>query len=319
MPLVALFVPLLLLNFLIILYLLRPSPAQSAMRRTLEAIKDGQAGNRAAGETILKVEGYSPNPVLGKIIREIPGAYSTLDLIRQCGQDWPVSRVMGLAAAAAALAGWGGFVLLPGNVFWVLVALLVGSLPYIALLIMREARFRKCDRLLPEAIDLMARGLRAGHALPAVLDMVSREIPDPIATEFRRWREEYALGVPLRDATLHLVDRLPRDDVRFLASAILLHRETGGNLAGILDKTAHVARERVRLRGQLKIYTAQGRLTGWLLCALPLALFLLLSVVSWDYEKLLFAEPMGRNLVYTGLVTMCIGVLVIRRIIDIKV
>src|SRR5213079_2475373 len=180
-------------------------------------------------------------------------------------------------------------------------------------------RFKKCDSLLPEAVDLMARGLRAGHAVPAVLEMVGREIAEPLAGEFRALHEQTQLGLPLRDAMLDLVERVPRDDVRFLATAILLQKETGGNLAAILDKTGAVARERARLRGQLKIYTAQGRVTGWVLCLLPFFMFGLLSTVNWQFEKLLFTEDLGRLFIYVGLGLMGIGVLVIRKIIDIRV
>ena len=118
---------------------------------------------------------------------------------------------------------------------------------------------------------------------------------------------------------MNLVDRLPRDDMRFLATAILLQKETGGNLAIILDKTAAVARERSRLRGQLRIYTAQGRVTGWVLCMMPFIMFGLLSAINWQFEKLLFTEHMGRVMVYFGLALMLAGVLVIRKIIDVKV
>jgi len=197
--------------------------------------------------------------------------------------------------------------------------IIAGSIPYIYLIVMREMRFRKCDELLPEAIDLMARGLRAGHALTAVLEMVSEEVAEPIASEFKRLHEEHALGLPLREATMNLVSRLPRDDMRFLATAILLQKETGGNLAVILDKTAAVARERARLRGQLRIYTAQGRITGWVLCMMPFIMFGLLSTINWQFEKLLFTEHMGRVMVYGALMLMAAGVLWIRKIIDVKV
>jgi len=172
---------------------------------------------------------------------------------------------------------------------------------------------------LPEAIDLMSRGLRAGHALSAVLEMVGNEIAEPISSEFKRLHEENSVGLPLRDATMNLVSRLPRDDVRFLASAILLQKETGGNLAVILDKTSAVARERARLRGQIRIYTAQGRISGWVLCLMPFITFALLSTVNWNFEKLLITEHTGRVLVYIGLALMFFGILVIRKIIDVKV
>src|SRR5262249_19545387 len=142
--------------------------------------------------------------------------------------------------------------LIVSGVFLPLVAGLIGgSIPYIVLYFKREARFNSCDKILPEAIDLMTRALRAGHALPAVLEMVGAEIAEPVASEFRRLHEETSLGLPLREAVTNLVDRLPLDDVRFLGTAILLQKETGGNLAAILDKTAFIARERARLRGQL--------------------------------------------------------------------
>jgi len=187
------------------------------------------------------------------------------------------------------------------------------------LYVTREIRFARFDSTLPEAVDLMARGLRAGHAVTAVLEMVGNEVADPVGTEFRAMHEEQALGLPLREAMINLVDRMPRDDVRFLATAILLQKETGGNLAQILDKTAAVMRERARLRGQLRIYTAQGRITGWILCIAPFAMFGLISLVNKNYEKPLFSDPLGIKMIYTGLIMMVIGILAIRKIIDIKV
>jgi tight adherence protein B len=149
--------------------------------------------------------------------------------------------------------------------------------------------------------------------------MVGNEIAEPISSEFKRLHEEHQLGLTLRDATMNLVRRLPRDDVRFLATAILMQKETGGNLAAILDKTGAVARERARLRGQLNIYTAQARVTGWVLCSMPFIMFGLLSTLNWEFEKLLFTEDLGRVFVYVGLGLMFLGVLVIRKIIDIRV
>ena len=131
--------------------------------------------------------------------------------------------------------------------------------------------------------------------------------------------EEQNLGLPLRDAMMNLVDRVPRDDVRFVTTAILLQKETGGNLAVILDKTAALARERSRLYGQLRIYTAQGRITGWILCAAPFVMFGVLSAFNWKLERLLFTDPTGLKTVYVGLFMMIVGILIIRKIIDIKV
>jgi len=312
-----LFFVLLLLSFAVIFYLLRPTKTESAVQQRLEDIQDRRA--EAVGQTILKQEGYSSNPDISRIIREIPGALGTLDLIRQAGQKWMVGSVMGISLLAFMLTTWISSLFLPSVLLAVLAGIAAGSIPYVYLLIMREQRFRKCDEVLPEAIDLMARGLRAGHALTAVLEMVGNEISEPISSEFRRLSEEHQLGLTLRDATMNLVLRLPRDDMRFLATAILLQKETGGNLAAILDKTGAVARERARLRGQLRIYTAQGRVSGWVLCLMPFVMLGILSTVNWEFEKVLFTEHMGRVLVYIGLGLMLAGVLAIRKIIAIKV
>jgi tight adherence protein B len=187
------------------------------------------------------------------------------------------------------------------------------------LYVLREVRFSRFSDLLPEAVDLMSRGLRAGHSLQAVLEMVGNEIADPVGIEFRALHKEQTLGLPMRDAIAGLVDRVPVDDMRFLATAILLQKESGGNLAQILDKTAAVIRERARLRGQLRIYTAQGRITGWILGFAPFFMFGLLNLVKHDYEMALFRDPLGLKMVYFGLGMMVIGILAIRKIIDIKV
>ena len=311
------FLLLLIVTFAVAFYFLRPTKTESAVQQRLEDIQD--ARTEASDQNILKAEGYSRNPELSEIVRQIPGALGTLDLIRQAGQGWTVSSVMGISLLATVLTALIASFFLSSAFLAVIAGVVAGSIPYIYLLIMREQRFQKCDQLLPEAIDLMARGLRAGHALTAVLEMVGTETAEPIASEFRRLAEEHSLGLPLRDATMNLVARLPRDDMRFLATAILLQKETGGNLAAILDKTAAVARERSRLRGQLRIYTAQGRVTGWVLCLMPFIMFGILSAVNWQFEKLLVTEELGKTMVYFGLGLMVLGVLTIRKIIDVKI
>ena len=312
-----LFITVLLLCFGVIYFVLRPTKTETAVQQHLDNIQDSRA--EATGQTILKEEGYSSNPEFSQIIQQIPGALGTLNLIRQSGKNWKVSSVLGISLAATVLTAWISSLFLPNTFLAVLAGVVAGSIPYISLLIIREQRFRKCDELLPEAVDLMARGLRAGHALTAVLEMVGEEIADPISTEFTRLHEEQQLGLPLREAVMNMVNRLPRDDMRFLATAILLQKETGGNPAVILDKTAAVARERARLRGQLRIYTAQGRITGWVLVFMPFVMFGLLSAINWDFEKLLVTEDFGRVLCYIGLGLMVLGIFVIRKIIDVKV
>jgi len=256
---------------------------------------------------------------LDDLIRQLPGSLALLRLVQQAGKDWSVTSVFLLSLIGAVVGWWLASLAIPSVPLSALLGALIGLSPCLYLYVIREIRFRRFDTLLPEAVDLMARGLRAGHAATAVLEMVGNEVADPVGSEFRAMCEEQSLGLPLREAMLSLVQRVPRDDVRFLATAILLQKETGGNLAVILDKTAAVMRERARLRGQLMIYTAQGRITGWILCFAPFIMFGLISIVNREYEKVLFTTPTGLHMIYGGLVMMLLGVLIIRKIIDIKV
>jgi tight adherence protein B len=312
------FMLLLIVSFAVIFYLSRPTKTELAVQKHLENIRVKPPQEGEETPTILKDEGYSPNPAISDMVRQVPGAKSTLELVRQSGATWPVSAVFGVIALTMLLIGGITSIFLP-DVLPLLAALLAGCIPLVYLLILREQRLRKCDRLLPDAIDLMARGLRAGHALPAVLQMVGDEVAEPLGSEFRKLHEEQILGLPLREAVMNMVARVPRDDMRFLATAILLQKETGGNLAVILDKTATVARERERLRGQVRIYTSQGRATGWVLSSMPFLLFVLLSMLNWDTERLLFTDHFGKMATGVGVSFLIIGIFLIKRIIGVQV
>jgi tight adherence protein B len=315
---ILLFILLLVVTFLVMLYFLRPTATETAVQQHLESIEENRAVE-GDGTTILRRQALSATPWLDELLRDLPGSADIARLIRQAGQTWQVSSFLLLSQVVTVIVASLASLAIPSIVLSLLFGIAAGSLPYVFLLIVRERRFRKCDAQVPEAVDLMARALRAGHAVPAVIEMVGRESAEPLAGEFRIVHEETNFGLPLRDAMLNLVDRVPRDDVRFVTTAILLQKETGGNLAVILDKTAALARERSRLYGQLRIYTAQGRITGLILCVAPFVMCGVLSLLNWRYERLLFTNPSGLKAVYVGLVMMVLGVLIIRKIIDIKV
>jgi len=312
------FILILIVTFAVLVYFLRPTATETAVEQRLKSIEENRAVE-GDSTTILRQHALSATPWMDEFLRGMPVSAKLAKLIRQAGQTWQVGSLLLLSfmviVGVASLAA----LVIPSIVLSVLLGIAVGLSPYVFLLIARERRFRQCDAQVPEAADLMARALRAGHAMPAVLEMVGKEISEPLAGEFRIVHEEQNLGLPLRDAMLNLVDRVPRDDVRFVTTAILLQKETGGNLAVILDKTAALARERSRLYGQLRIYTAQGRITGWILCAAPFVMFGVLSVFNWKLERLLFTNPTGLKTVYVGLFMMAMGVLIIRKIIDIKI
>jgi tight adherence protein B len=318
MALILTFLVLLILMFGVLFYLLKPTAMEKAVEDQLASIEEIQIGSGDNRTTILKNKALQSTAV-EDIARVLPWSQTSTRLIKQAGKQWSFGSVsmFSLAAGAAAY----GLASLADASTLISVALFFGvaSAPYIYLYILREVRFSKFSDLLPEAVDLMSRGLRAGHSIQAVLEMVGDEIADPVGIEFRALHKEQTLGLPIRDAMMGLVDRVPLDDMRFLATAILLQKESGGNLAQILDKTSAVIRERARLRGQLRIYTAQGRITGWILGGAPFFMFVLINLANHNYEKTLFSDPFGLKLVYVGLGLMVVGILVIRKIIDIKV
>ncbi len=271
------------------------------------------------GTTILKEEALSAVPWLNEWLRRLPGAVRLRLFVSQAGSDWPVSSLLLGSLAAFCVVTLATFFWTDGLLFAGLIGLIIASAPYAYLAFKRSVRFRRFAALLPETVDLMARGLRAGHSISSVFEMVAEEIAEPVASEFRILFKEQNLGLPLREAIVNLLNRIPLDDVRFLATAILVQKETGGNLAEILDKTSAVMRERIRLRGQLRIYTAQGRVSGWILCIMPFVVFILINLVNHNYEKALWTDPLGRHLVYVGLTMMAIGIYAIRKIVNIKV
>ena len=313
------FILILIVTFAVLVYLLRPTAAETAVQQRLESIEQNRAVESDSTTILRQHTLMSATPWMDKFLREIPRFVELAKLIRQAGQTWQVSSLLLLSLIVTVGVASLASLAIPSIVLSVLFGIAAGLSPYVFLFMARERRFRQCDAQVPEAVDLMARALRAGHAMPAVLEMVGKEIAEPLAGEFRIVHEEQNLGLPLRDAMLNLVDRVPRDDMRFVTTAILLQKETGGNLAVILDKTAALARERSRLYGQLRIYTAQGRITGWILCAAPFVMFGVLSAFNWKLERLLFTTPTGLKTVYVGLFMMVMGVLIIRKIIDIKV
>jgi tight adherence protein B len=228
------------------------------------------------------------------------------------------SALFGISLALAVAGGMLGAVSL--NIYVApITALVMFSLPFLWLLHKRNSRLKKFAGQLPDAMELAARALRAGHSLAAGLHVVAEEMPDPIAKEFRRVYEEQNLGVPLEDALKGLVHRVPNLDLRFFVTSVIIQRQTGGDLAEILDRIGHVVRERFKILGQVKALTAEGRLSGIVLIALPIGLFLMMLGMKPDYIQLLWTEEMGRKMSIGAIILMIIGSYAIKKIVDIKV
>jgi tight adherence protein B len=200
-----------------------------------------------------------------------------------------------------------------------MVVLIFFSLPWIWLYNKRATRLKTFAAQLPDAMELIARALRAGHSLAAGLHVVAEEMPDPIAKEFARVYEEQNLGIPLEDALKNLCQRVPNLDLRFFVTSVAIQRQTGGDLAEILDRIGHIIRERFRILGQVKALTAEGRLSGIVLIALPIGLFFLMLWMKPDYVRLLWTDPMGIRMSVGAIVLVLIGSYAIKKIVDIKV
>ena len=319
MSLVALFILILLLAFGVMVWFLKPTKTEADVQRHLEDIGSMYSVLDSEAATILRRESLSSIPWLNDILQRIPASVQMRLLITQAGSRWTLATLLFGSLLAALLTGWIATFFVPAPLLDAAFGAGVGLIPYVYLLAKRRARFERFDALLPEAIDLMSRALKAGHAVTSAIEMVAQEIADPVSGEFRIVFEQQNLGLPIRDAMLNLAERVPLEDVRFLATAILVQKETGGNLAEVLDKAAALMRERTRLKGQLRIYTAQGRLTGWILCLMPFIIFTLISFANYNYEKKLWTDPAALHVVYVGLAMMALGIFTIRRIIDIKV
>ncbi len=207
-----------------------------------------------------------------------------------------------------------------GNVLFGWAGVVLGFfIPYAYASHMRTRRFQKFEEKFPEAIDTLARAVRAGHAFTTALEMIANEVSEPVAGEFRQLYEEQKFGLPVRDALVNLADRIPLVDVKFFVTAVMLQRETGGNLAEILDNLSYVIRERFKILRQVRVHTAQGRLTMVLLMALPPTIVVLMLMLNPSFIRPLFTDPLGHALIVGGITLQTMGYFVIRRIIRIQV
>jgi tight adherence protein B len=229
------------------------------------------------------------------------------------------STLFGVGLLLAALGMTGSWLARVPWFFAPLAGLIMFFIPLLWLLNKRRVRLKSFAAQLPDALELVARALRAGHSLGAGMHVVAQEMPSPIAEEFGRVYEEQNLGISVEDSLRNISERVPNLDLRFFVTSVAIQRQTGGDLAEILDKIGHVIRERYRILGQVKALTAEGRLSGVVLIALPFVLFLVMLHIKPDYVQLLWTDPLGIKMSVFGLIMQVLGAVVIKKIIDIKV
>ena len=224
-----------------------------------------------------------------------------------------------LGSACLALLGYVGTVMLiPQWILGLMAGVLLGLLPYGVLHFLRARRLNKFEEQFPEAVDLISRALRAGHALPTGLRMAADELPEPVAVEFKLLHDQQNYGLPLPDAFRAFAERVPLIDARFFVTAVLTQREAGGNLAEVLDNLAAVIRDRFKIKRQLRVVSAHGRLTGMVLAALPPSLGLFLVIRMPEHFKILIDEPAGIRMIMVALFLQLIGVLLIYKITKVE-
>jgi tight adherence protein B len=289
-------------------------------------IKDRLATVQKAAErepdeefALLRDEQLSKIPAFDTLLRRSARVSAIQEALTQAGMKFRAGNFLVLCLFCGVVAGV-ATLLWAKNPAVAWAALVIAAfLPYAVVSYRRQKRFEKIEELFPEAIDTLARAVRAGHAFTTALEMISNETSEPLASEFRKLYEEQKFGMPVRDALMNLTERVPLVDVKFFVTAVMLQRETGGNLAEILDNLSYVIRERFKIQRQVRVHTAQGRLTMALLMGMPPVVVLVLAVFSPDFVHPLFYDPIGHLLVVLSIALQTIGYFVIRKIIKIQV
>ena len=258
-------------------------------------------------------------PAVNRTLINIQAALQLKRMLDQADLHITPSRLLMFSFMAGMLGALASSVLTYIIPIMILAGLVCASIPFIHVWWKRRKRFNAFLENLPDALDLISRALSAGHAFPEALHMVSIEMPEPIATEFRKAYEEQNLGLSVKLALENLTQRMPLLDLKMCVTAILIQRETGGNLAEILEKVAYTIRERFRIMGDLKTLTTSSRMSAWLLCALPIGVALMVTVMNPDYMSVLWRDPRGHYLIAAALFMQITGMLIVRKILNIKI
>ncbi|HXG66807.1 MAG TPA: type II secretion system F family protein [Blastocatellia bacterium] len=303
-----------------IYFFIEAPAAKKRVQARLAAIEQASVQTSGSSEVgLMRGEILGEASLLNRILLQTPLALRLQLFVEQSALKITVGMLLFYAFAAAFVAFLITFLLR----FPLLVSLpiigIAAAIPFMVVAYVRQRRFAKFEELFPDAMDMLARAVRAGHAFTTAFELIAREMPEPLATEFRITFEQQNLGLPLKDALHNLSVRMPLPDVRFFSSALQIQRESGGNLAEILDNLSFVVRERFKILRQVKVHTAQGRLTMKILMALPPTAGFLMYMRNPKYMDRLFTDPMGHWAIAVAIILQIIGFFVIRKIIRIKV
>src|SRR6185503_19851165 len=304
------------------LYLItsRSSDAKRALlnQRLAEAIRSS-VNSTDIDVQLAREELLSEIPWLNRSLLKLAVPARIKRIIDQADLNITVVRLVLFSLTAGALAFLAVSMVSASFLLMTLCGVIAAILPFSHVLAKRKKRMNKFLQLLPDALDLMSRGLTAGHAFTEALHMVATEMPEPISSEFQKTYEEQNLGLSLKLALENMVQRMPMLDQRMCVTAILIQRETGGNLSELLEKVAYTIRERLRILEDLKTSTLSSRWSAWLLCALPIFLALYISVMNPGYMDVLWRDPRGHKLIALAATMQILGMLMVQRIMKIKI
>ncbi len=291
-------------------------PEKTRIAKRLQAIS---AGNRGEAATLAKKRLLAESPELQSLLLSIPRVQLLDRLLLQSGLNLSVASFLGITIVAAIvgilIALYFGVPLL----IMVLFAIAAGVLPWMFVLRAKAKRMTVIENQLPDALDLMGRAMRAGHAFPSALRMVGNEMPEPIASEFRMVFDEINYGITTQEALTNLSARVPSTDLSYFVIAVLIQHETGGNLSELLGNISSIIRERLKLMMTVRVLSAEGRLSAWILTLLPFGLGLILQIINPNFMSVLWKDPMGVKMVAIALGMMVVGIFVMSRIIKIRV
>jgi tight adherence protein B len=301
------------------LFLMWRSQHGADAQRLRSRLQDLAAENDPQRSRLLKEQMAGGPAVLESLTRRLPQAQKLQRMMDQSGLAWSIGKLATLVVLASAVGVAASIVLHLPPLVELGLAAAVGIAPIGYVGRKRQQRMRRLEQQLPDALDLLCRGLRAGHALSATLKMAGDELQEPIRSEFRSVHEEVNFGVSLQEAMSNLADRVPTTDMRYFVVAVLIQRESGGNLTEILGNLSHLVRERLKLVGRVRVLSAEGRMSAWILVLMPFVLGGVMTILDPKFMTPLWTDPMGISMIKAMLGMMLLGVLVVRKIVRIRV
>lgn len=314
------FIACLFITYALFLLTSRNSDAKRARlnERLAEAIRSSSHSHDAEVQ-LAREELLSEIPWLNRTLVKIEITGRVKRMIDQADLQITVMRLVLFSLTAGVLAFLAASMLTTNYLVMILFGLIAAVTPFAYIMRTRKKRMNKFLQLLPDALDLMSRGLSAGHAFTESLQMVATEMPEPIASEFRKTYDQQNLGLSLKLALENFIQRMPLLDLRMCVTAVLIQRETGGNLAELLEKVAHTIRERFRIMEDLKTLTLSSRWSAWLLCALPIFLAFYISMMNPGYMDVMWRDPRGHKLIAAAAIMQVLGMLMVQKIMKIKI